>query len=134
VWGQGEGTPPPIDTGGIIGGVWQPTRLGSAGELPAFSWGLYVNTLEIVTIRGLVKTWKSAGTYYPNIIICYGGLDGEYQRTSSVLTGNPGGTFGPVGALDIFGVWVPTRLLTSPWDCYCQGTGRAAACSLENLT
>lgn len=130
VWGEGEGTPPPVDTGSNVGGIWQPTTLVSAGESPSFSWGLYVNSLEIVTLRGLVKTWKSAGTYYPNIVISYG--DGEYSRTSAG-TGNPDGTFGEVGALAT-DVWVPTRLIASPFDCYCQGTGRAIACGLENIT
>jgi hypothetical protein len=133
VWGEGEGTPPPLDTGSNVQGIWQSTTLGGAGELPSFSWGLYVDTLEIVTLRGLVKTWKSAGTYYPNIIICYDGDQGAYSRLSHAGTGNPDGTFGPVGARS-GGAWVPTRLIDSPFDCYCQGTGRAVACSLENIT
>lgn len=130
VWGEGEGTPPQVDTGSNVGGVWQPTELVSTGERPAFSWGLYVDSLEIVTIRELVRTWKSTGTYYPNIIICYGD---EYSRTSSGA-GNPDGSFGEVGYDPGAGVWVPTRALASPWDCYCQGTGRAVACSLENMS
>lgn len=133
VFGEGQGTPPPIDTGSNVRGVWQPTALTSAGEAPSYSWGLRVSSLEIVSIRNLVKTWKSAGTYYPNIVICYDGDDGAYSRLSHAGTGNPDGTFGSVGE-KVSGVWVPTRLLTSPWDCYCQGTGRAVACSLENLS
>jgi hypothetical protein len=131
MWGEGESTPPPVDTGSNVGGIWQPTTLVSAGEAPDFSWGLRVSSLEIVTIRNLVKTWKSAGTYYPNLIVCYDGPDGAYSRTDG--TNNPDGTFGDVGAL-ADGVWVPTRRLVSPWDCYCQGTGRAIACGVENIT
>lgn len=132
VWGQGEGAPPPVDTGGNVGGVWQPTLLVGAGERPSFSWGLRVDALEITTIRDLVRTWKSAGTYYPNIIVCFAGPGAAYSRTS-LGSGNPDGTFGEVGASD-GATWVPTRLLDSPWDCYCQGTGRAVACSLENMS
>jgi hypothetical protein len=133
VWGAGEGLAPPIDLGSNRGGVWQPTELASAGAQPLYSWGLQINSLEIQTIRGLVKTWKSAGTYYPNIIICYDGPQGAYNRTHHAGSGNPDGTFGDIGTL-VAGVWVPTRLIYSNLDCYCQGTGRAAACSLENVT
>jgi hypothetical protein len=133
VWGEGEEIPPPIDTGSNVGGVWQPTLLAGAGELPSYSWGLRVDTLEIVSLRGLVKTWKSVGTYYPNIIVCYDGPDGAYSRLSNAGSGNPDGTFGSVGEL-VAGVWVPTRLISSPWNAYCQGTGIAKACSVENIT
>ncbi len=131
VWGEGQGTPPPIDTGENIGGVWQPSLAPTgAGEAPSYSWGLQVSSLEIVSIRNLVKAWKSAGTYYPNIIVSYGA--DEYSRTSPSM-GNPEGDFGSVGK-NVAGVWVPARLLASPWDAYCQGTGRAVACSVENIS
>lgn len=133
VWGEGEASPPPLDFGSVVGGVWRPTLLGAAGELPSFSWGLRVDSLEIVSIRNLVKTWKSAGTYYPNIIVCYGSESGEYYRMSSEGGGNPDGTFGPLGT-DVSNVWVPTRLISSQFDCFCQGTGLAVACSKENIT
>ncbi len=131
VWGEGESALPIRDTGDNVGGVWKPTVLISAGRAPLWSWGVRVDPLEIATMRGLVRTWKSAGTYYPNIIVAYDGQDGVYSRTSGV--NNPDGTFGEVGAL-IDGVWVPTRLLSSTWDCYCQGTGVAVSCSVENVT
>lgn len=133
VWGEGEGTPPPIDTGSNVRGVWQPTTVGGTGELPSYSWGLRIDTLEIVSIRNLVTTWKGAGTYYPNIIICYDGPEGAYSRLSGEGTGNPDGSFGSAGEL-VNGVWVPTRLINSPLDCYCQGTGRAVASTVENIT
>jgi hypothetical protein len=133
VFGQGEDVPPPVDTGSNVRGTWRPTTLGGTGKLPSISWGLSVNTLEIATLRGLVKTWKGAGTYYPQIIIAYDGPTGAYSRLSDEGTGNPDGTFGSVGAL-VDGVWVPTRAISSPWDCYCQGTGVANACSEENIT
>jgi hypothetical protein len=132
VWGEGEGAPPPVDTGSNVRGVWQPTETGGAGQLPSYSWGVRVNSLEIQTIRELVRTWKGASTYYPNIIIAYDGPNGDYSRTSTGA-GNPDGTFGSVGKL-VDGVWVPTRGLGSAWDCYCQGTGIANACSEENIT
>jgi len=135
VWGQGEGTPPPLDTGSNVGGVWQPTTRVSAGESPSWCWGVRVDPLEIVTLRGLLQTWKSAGTYYPNIIICYDGQDNAYQRTVDTWIDrtNPDGSFGELGQ-NVDGVWVPTRLIVSTWDCFVQGTGRAVACSVENLT
>lgn len=133
VWGDGEGMIPPVDTGATVGGVWQPTTRGGVGELPTYAWGLRINALEIVTIRDLTRTWKDAATYVPNIIVAYDGLDGAYSRVSSEGAGNPDGTFGEVGTT-VDGVWVPTRLINSQFDCYCQGTGRAAACSLENIT
>lgn len=133
VWGEGEGSPPPIDTGSNVGGVWKPGTIVGVGERPTFSWGLYIDALEIETLRNLTRTWKSAGTYYPNIIVAYDGEDGAYSRTSGEGTGNPDGTFGPLGST-VDGVFVPTRLISSPYNAFCQGTGRAVACSVENMT
>lgn len=133
VWGYGEDVPPDEDTGSNVRGTWKPTTVGGAGKLPSLSWGLDIDTLAIATIRGLVKQWKSAGTYYPNIIIAYDGPNGAYSRLSDEGTGNPDGSFGSVGEL-VDGVWVPTRAIVSPWDCYCQETGVANACSEENIT
>ncbi len=133
VWGEGEDGIPPVDTGDNIGGIWQPATPVGAGESPDYSWGLRITSLEIVSIRSLVKTWKSAGTYYPNIIVCYD-FPNAYSRNGSSGAENPNSSFGPIGEENHNGVWIPTRLIDSPWDCYCQGTGRAVSCSVENIT
>jgi hypothetical protein len=137
LWGQGEAVLSAKDTGSNVGGVWKPTVLAAVGGQPSFSWGLYVSSLVLATIRGLVKTWKSAGTYYPNFVVAFDGGDGTagsaYSPNSSEGAGNPDGTFGSVGKLS-GGVWVPTRLIASEWDCYVQGTGTAVNCGVENLT
>lgn len=137
VFGQGELVTPPADTGSNVGGVWQPSATVGSTSLPSISWGLNVSSLVLVSIRGILKTWKSAGTYYPEIVVafdCGTGVAGSaYSPNSAQGSGNPDGTFGSVGKL-VAGVWVPTRLITNTWDCYCQGTGVAQNCSVENLT
>jgi hypothetical protein len=138
VYGQGELTTPPVDTGENFRGTWQPTvGLGLPTNGPTISWGLDVSSQVIVSLRSLVKTWKSAGTYYKAIVIAFDGGTGiagsAYSPNSSQGSGNPDGTFGSVGK-NVAGVWVPTRLITSEQDCYCQGTGTANACSVENET
>jgi len=137
VWGEGEAVLPAVDTGSNVGGVWRPTLLAPVGATPTFSWGLYVSTNVLATIRGLVKTWKSAGTYYPNFVVAYDAGDGTagsaYSPNSGEGAGNPDGSFGSVGK-NVGGVWVPTRLITSEWDCYVQGTGTAVNCGVENIT
>jgi len=127
-----------IDVGSLSGGVWQPSTAGGGlTSLPTISWGLSCSSLVIASIRAIVKTWKSAGTYYPNIIVAFdasaGAAGSAYSPNSAEGSGNPDGTFGDVGQL-VGGVWSPTRLITSPWDAYCQGTGIAQNCSIENLT
>jgi hypothetical protein len=127
-----------IDTGSNIGGVWQPSAAGnSITSQPTLSWGLTCSSLVIVSIRQILKLWKSAGTYYPHIIVAFdcstGAAGSAYSPNSTEGSGNPDGTFGGVGKL-VAGVWVPNRLITSPFDCYCQGTGVAQLCSVENMT
>jgi hypothetical protein len=139
VFGQGELSLPPLDHGSNVGGVWQPTTTST--NLPVASWGLDVSATVIQTIRGLLggpaSGWKNAGTWYRDIVVAFDGVDGTagsaYSPNSSPGSGNPDGTFGEHGKL-VAGVWVPTRLITSPWDAYCQGTGRWVQCSVENVT
>lgn len=132
VWGEGEDVVPPVDTGRESRGLWRPTTIAGIGQRPTFSWGLRISDLEIETVRGLVRTWKSAGTYYPNLIVAYDGDDGAFAPTS-VPPFNPNANFGDLGS-EVGGVWVPTRRITSHWDAYCQGTGQAIACGVENIT
>ena len=105
-----------------MGGVWQPTTLGSPSVI---SWGLDVAAAVIQSIRGLLRQWKSASTWYHDIIICFDGGSGvagdAYSPLSSPGSGNPDGTFGGHGK-NVAGVWVPNRLISSPFDAYCQGT------------
>jgi hypothetical protein len=137
VYGQGEMSTPPIDTGSLFGGVWQPSTSPQAGSQPSISWGLTCSSQTIDQIRRLVRIWKSASTYYPNIIVSFDGdsaaAGSSYSPNSTPGSGNPDGTFGPVGSLS-GGVWGPTRLISSPYNAYCQGTGSYQACSVENLT
>lgn len=136
VFGQGQSSTPPVDTGKSIGGVWSPSG-SSTGYGPSLSWGLTCSAETIVSIRQLLKRFKSSGTYYPHIVVVFdngnGSAGSEYSPNSIPGAGNPDGSFGPVGA-NVSGVWTPTRLLTSPYDCYCQGTGERNECSVENIT
>ncbi len=126
VFGQGQLTPPPLDTGSNVGGVWQPTLVGMTGTL---SWGLTCSSDVIQSIRSILggpgEGWKSAGTWYVRIIVAFDGGDGTagnaYSPLSSAGAGNPDGTFGSAGS-NVGGVWVPTSLISSTFDAYCQGT------------
>ena len=140
VFGQGQQSPPPVteDTCGVeVGGVWSPALAISTGGIPSIAWGLNVRSQIIASMRSIVRAWKSSGTYYEEIVIAFDGGDGTagsaYSPNSATGAGNPDGTFGDVGQ-EVAGVWVPTRLISSPWTCYCQGTGTASNCTVFNLT
>jgi hypothetical protein len=137
-FGQGESNASavPVDLGSSVGGVWQPTT-SVFGNSPTLSWGLSCSAAVIQSLRSLVQAWKSATTYYPQIIIAFDGGTGApgsaFSPYSSQGNGNPNGTFGSVGE-SVGGVWVPSRLVSSPLDCYCAGTGIYQNCSVENVT
>jgi hypothetical protein len=145
VFGQGELVTPAVDTGSLPPGtgVWVPSSVVGPASLPTLSWGLTCMSAVIVSIRGIVKLWKSAGTYYPEIVVAFdcgtGAAGSAYSPNSAEGSGNPDGSFGSHGKL-IGGVWVPTRTISTlvpgvgGWDCYCQGTGIAQNCSVENIT
>jgi hypothetical protein len=125
-----------------ISGVWQPSSSVGPTSQPTLSWGLTSPSVGptsyvIASVRGIVKLWKSAGTYYSEIVVAFdcgtGAAGSAYSPNSAEGSGNPDGTFGSHGK-NVGGVWMPTRLIASPWDCYCQGTGIAQNCSVENLT
>jgi hypothetical protein len=146
-----SGTTDPLTTvvivqtwvGANVGGVWQPTPPVQSPSGTMISWGLNCFPQVIVSIRNLVKTWKSSGTYYQYIIVafdCGNGAPGNaYSPNSTEGAGNPDGTFGSFGK-NVDGVWVPTRIISGNpltpylWDCYCQGTGTYNNCSVENVT
>jgi hypothetical protein len=137
VFGQGELAVSPVDTGANVGGIWQPTTISGTTSSPIYSWGLDVAATLIEQIRSLVMQWKSAGTYYHDIIVAFDGGTGAagsaYSPNSSPGSGNPDGTFGGHGK-NVGGVWVPNRLISSEFDCYCQGTQSWHACSVPNVT
>jgi hypothetical protein len=135
------------DTGGtwfIYKYPWiGPAMPWGAANAPAFSasattsWGLSCSTQVIESIRLILQRWKSAAAYYPNIIIAFDGATGTngsaYSPQSAEGAGNPDGTFGSPGK-NVNGVWVPSRLISSTFDAYCQGTGSYVDCSVENVT
>lgn len=137
VFGQGQTSTPPVSTGTLFQGVWQPSVTPAPGYGPTLSWGLNQSSLIISSIRSILQTRKSAPTYYPVIVIAFDGANGApgsaYSPQSSPGSGNPDGSFGSVGK-NVGGVWVPTRQITSPFDAYCQGTGSARFCTVENVT
>ena len=101
------------------------------------SWGLNVSSSYIGSIRSLVQLWKSAGTYYPWMIVAFDGANGaagsEFSPYSSAGSGNPNGTWA-TWATTSSGVSVAARVTTSPYDCFCDGTGLYQGCSVPNVT
>lgn len=143
-WGAGELQTPALDTGSNVRGVWEPTIGGSQ---PSGAWGLVMgnaainppppSSAVIQSVRALLRQWKSAATYYESILVAFDGANGAagsaYSPNSTPGSGNPDGTFGGHGKL-VGGVWVPNRLVSSPYDAYCQGTGQWFACGVPNVT
>lgn len=125
-FGSGELTAPPLDTGSLVGGIWQPTTAATPSSSPTISWGLSCSAQTIQSIRTILQRWKSAGAYYPDIVIAFDGGTGaagsSYSPISSEGSGNPDGTFGGRGKT-VAGVWQPNRQTGSPYNAYCQGTG-----------
>lgn len=104
------------------------------------TWGLSggLQTQQIIiSIRQILSRWKSAGTYYPYIMIAFDGGTGAagsaFSPNSTEGAGNPDGTFGSHGK-NVAGVWVPARLVSSVFDCYCDGTGTYNQCSVHNVS
>ena len=113
--------------------VWgSPSFVWGAG-----TWGLSCSPQVVQSIRGILKTWKSAGTYYPNIVISFGGGDGtagaEFSPNSSQGSGNPDGTWGSYGKL-VNGVWVPAKTTVSAFTAFPDGTGQYVDCNEQNVT
>jgi hypothetical protein len=139
VFGEGESSVPPVILGANLNGTWQPSQV-VPGTGTTIAWGLDCLPDTLVSIRALVKQWKSAATYYPNIVVTFDsgtGIAGSsYSPNSATGSGNPDGSFGSFGSFgkNVGGVWIPARLISSPFDAYCQGTGVAQQCSVENLT
>jgi hypothetical protein len=88
---------------GYPGYVWGDTTI---------SWGLNIAPSVIVGLRILLKRWKSAGSYYPNIIVCFAGGDSgtgtELSPNSTLFTGNPNQDWGRHGKI-VAGVYSAAR-------------------------
>ena len=125
-FGQGELVAPPLDTGSLVGGIWEPSVVSISGTFNVASWGLTCPAATIQGIRQILARWKRANTYYPDILIAFdggtGAAGGAFSPNSTPGSGNPDGTFGGRGK-NVGGVWVPNRLISSPYDAWCQGTG-----------
>lgn len=101
------------------------------------SIGLSVPASTVATIRSLLATWKAARTYYPQIVVAFDGADlragSQFSPWSAPGSGNPNGTYGSLG-INVNGVWVPSESTQSPYDAFCDGTGRYVQCSVQNAT
>lgn len=96
--------------------------------------GLNITSSFFVTLRALIRLWKSANTYYPWFIISFnagaGGVGDEYSPNSVLGTGNPNGTYGRFGHT-VAGVYVAAR----PNDNrFVDGTGIYQSCSIHTGT
>jgi hypothetical protein len=102
-----------------------------------YTWGVNCSSFVIQSIRQIVQRWKSASTYYPNIIISFGGGDAtagnEFSPNSSQGSGNPDGTWAGPGKL-VNGCWVPARTTVNPFTAFCDGTGVSVQCYEKNRT
>ena len=134
-FGEGEISTPSVDTGSLVGGVWRPTTAPSAETSPARSWGLSCPPAKIETVRQALRKWRSATTWYVDIVVAFDGSTGvpgsAFSPNSSQGSGNPDGSFGSPGQ-NTNGVWVPTHGISSPFDAYCQGIGKWVLCSVPN--
>jgi hypothetical protein len=99
------------------------------------SWGLSCAAGVISSMRAIVKTWKSLSTYYPHIILSFGGAGSppEFAPNSAQGAGNPDGTWGGL-AKAVNHVVVPAKQPLNPYTCFCDGTGLAIDCYEQNET
>ncbi len=90
-----------------------------------------------ISIRQIVQRWKSAGTFYPKIIVSFGGGDGtagnEFSPLSGQGTGNPDGTFADYGR-NVNGVWAPDKPVVNRFTSFLDGTGVYQQCTIYNIT
>jgi hypothetical protein len=149
VWGApgftlgGPGpTYPAADTGSNIGGAWQPSSSSIGGGGSSGCWGLVGPSALpafnlLTTVRGILSAWKSAGSYFVDIVVAFDGGTGtsaySYSPNGTAGALNPGGNFAHLGHT-VLGIWVPIAPQNGPWDCYCAGTGAYASCSVVNVS
>jgi hypothetical protein len=128
--------------------VWNISRYPFIGPAPVWgspdfvwgnthTWGLDCSAYVIDSIRQIVQRWKSAGTYYQNILVSFDGGNGSAGREFSPLSaqggGNPNGTWATPGTY-VDGVIVPSRIANTPASCVCRGTGVSRNCYKDNFT
>jgi hypothetical protein len=105
------------------------------GQWP--TWGVNCSHFVIESIRNILMTWKSAVTFYPNIIISFGGGDGtagkEFSPLSAEGAGNPDGTWGGIGKPSGFG-WIPAKTPLNQFTAFADGTGISVSCQEKNRT
>ncbi len=112
---------------------------------PSSVWGTGIWGIEwanndtvqtITSLRQILKRWKSARTYYPNILVSFDGGDGtpgnQFSPLDALGVGDPNGDYGDYG-LNVGGVWVP-RALSYPLTAFLDGTGQYARCNVHNVT
>lgn len=139
-----KGTGSDADSGSIVWSVGAYPYIGPAPVWgsPSFvwgagSWGLNCSPLVMQSIRSIVKTRKSAATYYPSIIVSFGGGDGtagnEFSPLSAQGSGNPDGTWGYPSKL-VNGCAVPAFTPLNPFTVPCDGTGVSLQCFEKNRT
>ncbi len=112
--------------------VWgSPSFVWGAG-----TWGLNCSPLVIQSIRAILKRWKGSSTYYPKIVVSFGGGDAtagsEFSPLSVQGAGNPDGTWGGLGKL-VNGVWVPAKQPLNPFTAFCDGSADAVQCYEKNV-
>jgi hypothetical protein len=121
----------------------------------ARSWALNCSPFLIQSIRQILQRWKSAKTWYVNIIVSFAPpspqtyLFGQQGDTFNPYTApafgrNPNGAYGnpvmnlAVGGLD--GIAQQSRIGSNVGtggayaDAYCDGTGQFVQCSVPNVT
>jgi hypothetical protein len=107
------------------------------GQRPSGSWALTCSSLLITSIRQILQRWKSDGTYYPHVVIAFGGGDAtvgnDFSPQSTQGNGNADGTWGNYGKL-VNGVWVPAKAPHNLFTAWCDGTGRYVRCNVHNVT
>lgn len=113
--------------------VWGTSTWGlSASD----TYGGDIGAQNIVqTLRLILKRWKGANTFYPHIIISFGGGDAtagnEFSPLSSQGSGNPDGTWLELGAI-VAGRCEPRRNYPTSFVAFCDGSGLAVQCYEKN--
>lgn len=90
------------------------------------AWDVNVSPQYVQALQGLLRTWKSANTFYPWIIMSFvnGTTGSELSVNQATGADNPDGKWGS-WAKTVNNVAVPSRtvgLQTSPLDAYCDGS------------
>jgi hypothetical protein len=125
---------------GFPGTVW--------GGNSNMGWGLQLpgtpNSASVAgyfqQLRALVSLWKSAQTYYPNIIVCFGGQSqapgAEFSPWSFAGSGNPDGSWGSWAKI-VNGQYVPARVTgiqLGGFDAFADGTASVLPNSYVKVT